>query len=127
MATNPLKRWPSTKTGPEPQHTPGCEENDTKPANRFAVDGPELLPVRVGRQVKVQQPDQSNGYDDPAVATILAHSWAQISAGEKRGARKCDECDRESDQCRVGEEGREPASAEHGQAKLGSGAYNDER
>ncbi len=114
------------KNWPDPQRATGCEEKDTKPANRVAVDGPEVLPVRVGWQVNVQQPDQDNGYDDPAVATILTHTRAEISSGEKRCARQREECDRESDQCRVGEEGREPAPAEHGQAKLGSGAYSDE-
>jgi hypothetical protein len=40
---------------PETQRAAGGEENDTEPANGVAVDGPELLPVRVSRQVGVQQ------------------------------------------------------------------------
>ena len=81
----------------------------------------------VGRQIGVQQPDQPEGCDDPAVAAILAHPWAQIPASEKRYAGHREDRDRERDERRVGEEGGKPAPAEDGQAEIDSGAANDER
>ena len=36
---------------PQPQRATGSEQNDAEPANGIAVDGPELPPVGVGRQV----------------------------------------------------------------------------
>ena len=61
MATNPPEPTAERKDWPDPQRATGSEENDAKPANGIAVDGPELLPVRVGRQISVQQPDQRKG------------------------------------------------------------------
>src|SRR5262245_17778813 len=72
------------KDGPEPQGTPGHEEPDAQPAYGLAVDGPEYFPVRVGRQISRQQPEQCQDADDPAVATILAHSRAQIAISPQR-------------------------------------------
>ena len=115
------------KDGPKPQRTTGNEEHDTKPASCVAVDGPQLLPVRVGWQIGVEQSEQQKGHEDPAVATILAHTRAQISASEERYPSHYEDRNRERDESRVGEKGSKPASAEHGQAKIGSGAYNDER
>jgi hypothetical protein len=39
------------KDSRDPQRTTGSEVNDTKPADGVTVGGPELLPVRVGRQI----------------------------------------------------------------------------
>jgi hypothetical protein len=43
---------------PDPQRTPGGEENDAEPANGIPIESPELLPVCVRRQIGVEQPDQ---------------------------------------------------------------------
>jgi hypothetical protein len=60
------------KDGPDPQGPTGREEHDAKPAHGLAVEDPERFPVRIGRQRGRQQPEQYQGADDPAVATILA-------------------------------------------------------
>src|SRR4029453_3290725 len=123
----PAEPMAEHKDGPKPQRTTGNEEHDTKPANCVAVDGPQLLPVRVGWQIGVQQSEQRKGYEDPPVATILAHTRAQIAASEEGCPSHYEDRNRERDESRVREKGSGPAPAEHGQAKIGSGAYNDER
>ena len=70
--------------------------------------GPELLPVRVGRQICVQQSEQRKGYDDPAVATILAHTSSHISASEDRGASHYEDRDRDRDERRVEKKAANP-------------------
>lgn len=67
---------------PEPQRATGREESDAKPADGVAIEGPELLSVRPGRQKGVEQPDHPEDREDPAVAPILAHSWTDISAAK---------------------------------------------
>jgi hypothetical protein len=69
---------------PESQRTTRRKENDAKPTNSVPVEDPEPLPIRVGRKIGEQQPNQREGRDDPAVGTILAFAWAQISATEER-------------------------------------------
>src|SRR5712671_4206387 len=71
------------KDGPEPQGTPGREEDDAQPAYDLAIEGPECLPVCVGRQRGGQQSDQCQGSDDPAVAAILAHTRTQIAVSDQ--------------------------------------------
>jgi hypothetical protein len=105
------------KNRPDPQSTTGSEENHAKPASGIAVDSPNLLPVRVGRQ-GLQGP---SGCRDPR-----AHR-AQISAGEERYTSQSCEPDCERYQRRVGEEWRKPAPAEYGQAEIGSCANRDQR
>ena len=61
------------KNRPDPQRAAGGEEEDSKPTNGVPVEGPELLPVRPGRQKGVEQPDQTKGCENPAVAAVLAH------------------------------------------------------
>ena len=111
---------------PEPQHATGGEENHAEPSNGVAVDGPEFDAVGVGRQIGVEQPKHSEGYEDPAVATILTHTRAQISARKKRYARHREKHHRQCGQRRVGEEGCKPAPAEDCHAKIGGGAHEDE-
>jgi hypothetical protein len=60
------------------QHTTNGEQNDAQPSNSVPVEGPEILPVCVRRQIRDQQPDEREGRDDPAVGTILALAGAQI-------------------------------------------------
>ena len=57
------------RTKLDPQRATSGEENDANPGNGIPVEGPESLPVRIGRQVGGQKPDQPEGYDDPAVAS----------------------------------------------------------
>ena len=123
----PAEPMPKDKDGPKPERTTGNEERDINPASCVAVDRPKLLSVRVGWQIRVQQAEQRKGDEDPAVATILAYSLAQISPREERGPSHYENSNRERDEIPVGEKGSGPAPAEHGQAKIGSGAYNDER
>jgi hypothetical protein len=127
MATSPLNRIGEHKDGPKSLRTTGNEEHDPKPASCVAVDRPQLFPVCVGWQIGVQQSEQQEGEEDPAVATILAHTRAQISASKERSPSQYEDRNRERDESRVREKGSKPAPAEHRQAKIGSGAYNDER
>jgi hypothetical protein len=124
MATNPLNRVAEHRDRPDPQSTAGGEENDAKPANGIPIERPELLPVRIRRQIRVEQPDQPEGYDDPAVGTILAHTGAQISAAENSNARQHEKYDRDGNQGRVGEESSKTAPAEDGEAEIGNGRYD---
>src|SRR5215471_6211225 len=73
---------------PDPQRTAGGEENDAKPANGVAVEGPEILPIRVGRQIGEQNSDHAEGREHPAVAFILALAGTEISAAEQRDTRQ---------------------------------------
>src|SRR4029077_1948139 len=61
------------KDRPDPQRATSREENDAKAADGIAIERPELLPVRPGRQKGGDQPDQRKGYYDPAVAAVLPH------------------------------------------------------
>src|SRR5207245_2088008 len=92
----------------DPQRATGGGENDTEPANGISIESPELLPVCKRRQIGVEQPDQPEGCDHPAVGTILAHTGAQISATEECDAGQHEKCDREGNQARVGEESSNP-------------------
>jgi hypothetical protein len=83
------------KDWPDAQRTTGSKENDAEPANGIAVDGSEFLPDRVSRQIGVQQSDQGERYEDPAVGAILALAWAHISASEKRCAKHRECCNRQ--------------------------------
>jgi len=88
--------------------------------------GPELHPVRVGRQIGGQQPYYSEDYEDPAVRTVLTLPGAQVSATEKRCPRHHEDCDRKSNSSRVGEEGAKTAPAEDCEAEKGKGPDNAE-
>src|SRR5690348_18453039 len=104
MATNPLNRRPSTKTGQIRSAPPAAKR--TTPSQRMApIEDPELLPISVGRQIRGHQTDQPKGYDDPADGTRLAHTRAQISAAENGNGSRHDKGDGEGNQGRVGREG----------------------
>jgi hypothetical protein len=60
----PAKPAAEHKDRPDPQRATGREENDAKPADGIAIERPELLSVRPGRQKGGGQPDQREGYDD---------------------------------------------------------------
>jgi hypothetical protein len=122
MATNPPEPTAERKDWPDPQRPAGSEENDAKPANGVPIESPELLPVCVRRQIGVEQSDQPEGDDDPAVGTILAHAEAQISSTENGNGRQHEKCNREGNQGRVGEESSKPSPAKDGEAKIGKGA-----
>jgi hypothetical protein len=82
------------KDRPDPQRTTGSEKTDAKPANGIAVDGPEFLPVCVGRQISIQQSDQRERYEDPTIGAILALARAHTSTSEKRRTRHRKGCNR---------------------------------
>src|SRR5262245_22007982 len=110
---------------PEPQRPTREEQGDAQPADRVAVDRPELVAVGIRRQVAVQQPDHAEGDEHPAVAAVLALAGAHTGVGEDRSASQREGHDRERDQWWVSEERREPAPAEHGKAEIGSGEHKD--
>jgi hypothetical protein len=91
------------KDWPDPQGTPSRKENDANPANCICVENPEPLPVCVGRKISIQQPDQHERYEDPAVGAIFAFAGVQISATEQRHSGKHKECDRKDNSGRMGE------------------------
>jgi hypothetical protein len=70
----PAEPVPERKDWPDPQRTACSEENDAKLANGITIESADLLSVCIGRQISGQQPDQPEGTDDPAIATILAHT-----------------------------------------------------
>jgi len=111
------------KDRPEPQSTAGSEEDDAEPANAngIAVEGPERLSVRVGRQIARRQPDQPKGKDDPAIGAILALAEPQTSATEERYAGQQEDCHRDGNQFGVREEGGEPAPAENSGPEIDEG------
>src|SRR5437879_2988322 len=74
------------KDRPDSQCTAGRKENDAEPANSVTVKRPQLVAVRPRRQIGIQEPDHGEGYDDPAVAAILAYTRTQIAASEERDA-----------------------------------------
>jgi len=116
------------KDRPDPQHAADSEKSDAQPANGVPVKGPDVLPVRVGRQIGGQQPDQPEGCEHPAVGAILALAGTEVSAGEQRCAGHQENCGCERDQGRVGEEGGKPAPAQDGEPKIGDGRpHDDER
>ena len=65
---------------PEPQRAAGGEQNDPEPADGVAINGPKLVPVGVGREESLQQPDRSERRKDPAIASILAYAGGNLSA-----------------------------------------------
>src|ERR1700690_991031 len=85
------------------------------------------MPVRIGRQIGDEQPEHREGDENPAVATVLSHAGAEASAGEKSGDGYDEKDDREYGERRMGEESREPAPAEDGEAEIGGGACENEQ
>jgi len=55
---------------------------------------------------------------------ILAHAGAEIAATEERDTRQCEECDREDNKNRVGEERGKSAQAKDGEAKISEGPHH---
>src|SRR5262245_22975823 len=104
---------------PDPQRTAGGEENDAKPANSVAVESPEILAIRVGRQIGEQNSDHAESCEHPAIAFILAFAGTEISAAEKGDAHQREANDRKGNQGGVGEEGRKGASAEDREPEIG--------
>ena len=120
----PAEATPQDKDWPEAQRTTSGKESDAKPANGIPVERPDLLPVRVGRQIGGQQPDYREGDEDPAVSTVLTLAGAQIPATEKGRTRHHEDCDRQSYSGRVGEEGGKTAPAEDGEAEICKGPHD---
>ena len=76
MATSPLKRSPSTKTGQRRRAPPAA--NSTTPIQQFAADGPEVDAVGVGRQKHVEHADHAKGHQHPAVGAIFLLAGTEI-------------------------------------------------
>ena len=82
---------PEHEHRPHPQCAAGGVENDADPADGVAVEGPEYLPIRVGRQPGVERADHREGDENPAIGPILSVAGAQIAAAEhspRRPTRK---------------------------------------
>jgi hypothetical protein len=54
----------------------------TGSSRRDRLNVPNVPQSNGCRKIGCQQPDQQEGYKDPAVGTILALAWAQISAAK---------------------------------------------
>jgi hypothetical protein len=65
---------------------PRREHHDAEPASRISIERPEAASIGVGRQVTVEQADEREGDEDPAVGSILAFTGAQVAATEERDA-----------------------------------------
>src|ERR1700758_2356982 len=109
---------------PNPQRPAGGGENDAKPANGVAVEGPEIHPIRIGRQIGEQNSDHAEGREHPAVATILALAGTEISAAEQRHTRQHEAHDHKRDEGRVGEKGRKGAPAEDREPEIGERCHH---
>ncbi len=118
MATSPLKRRPSTKTGHNRRRTAGCIEDDADPADGVAVDRPELLALGVGRQPGREEADHAQCSDDPAVGTILTFTDAEVRGAEQGGASHRDGYDDKRGPRRIGKERIDSAPARNGEAEI---------
>jgi hypothetical protein len=74
-----------------------------------------------------EPPSRAEGYDDPAVCTILAHAGAQISATEERDARQGEEYDCKSNQGGMGKEGGKPTPTEDGESEISKSRHNGDK
>src|SRR5580704_14485875 len=58
--------------GPDPQRATRQIEENSKPANSFAVENPPPLSLCVGRQERAQEANDQERHEDPTIGTILA-------------------------------------------------------
>ena len=68
---------------PDAKGAAGREKHNAQPAHGLAIERPEPDAVRVGRQVRIDETDQAERRDDPAVGAILALARAQIACTEQ--------------------------------------------
>src|SRR5438270_8891308 len=118
MATSPLNRRPSTKTGQIRSAPPAAKRKTPSQRTESPVERPDLVSIRVGGQICAQYPDQAEGDKDPAVAAILAFARAQISTSEERGANQETGGNRKGDPGRMGEEGSKARTASPRKARV---------
>ena len=116
----PTEPMPEHKHRPHPQCPAGDVAEAANPADGVAIEGPEVVPIRVSRQPRVQHADHREGDENPAVGTILAFARAQIAAAEHSRAGQREGYDRNGNQGGVGEEGGKPAPAKDGKAEKNS-------
>ena len=90
----------------------------------FSVERPDLLPVRVGRQMRGPQPHLSPGDEPPAVSPVLKLTGASIPATERGGTDVAGACNRQSYSGRVGKEGGKTARAEDCEAEICKGPHD---
>src|SRR6202048_1814339 len=69
---------------PHPHRAARSEQSNANPAHPISVDGPELVAIRVGRQPRAQQPEQTENRQYPAVRAILPLARAEVAAAEGR-------------------------------------------
>src|SRR5204863_3891069 len=104
IATKPLNRSPSTKTG-QIRNAPPAAKSAT-PSQRIvsaSIVHNSLRSVNAGRYA-LRNPIIPKTGRTPAVASGLTHAGAKISAGEERYTREGEQYDHERDQRWVREE-----------------------
>ena len=60
-------------------------DGDPNPARCFAVDGPEVDAVGVGRDDGAGESDDAEGDKDPAISAVFFFAGAEIDVAERRG------------------------------------------
>src|ERR1700722_245767 len=76
----------------------------TDPAHGFAAEGEEIDPVRIGRQISVDNPEHPESGDHPTVGPIFLDARADMALAEQRRKPKCDRDQGHRDQRRIGKE-----------------------
>jgi hypothetical protein len=115
------------KDWPDPQRATGSEEHDTEPANRIAVDRPQLFAIRVCRQIRVKKSNYGEDGNDSPVAAGFAHPGAQMSSGEERYHREREQHHHERYQCWVREERTKPTPTHDRKTGIRASTKRNER
>src|SRR5471030_1892389 len=89
----PAKPVAKYENGPYPQRAASDEQEHAKPAEAVAIECPEFLTVRIGRQKRLQQSNYYQGCDHPAVIAVFTLTRAQIDAAANRQDRQHQRCD----------------------------------
>ncbi len=79
----PAEAVPQHEDRREAQRAAQGEQQHADPAHRVAVDRPEVKAVGGGGQPAVEQAEDQERRDRPAIAAILAQAAAQIARREQ--------------------------------------------
>ena len=121
----PAKSGAEHEDRPDAHRATGGKQDHPEPTDSIAVDDPDPLPVRPCRQKSLEQPDQGENGDDPAVLAVLADSGTQVSAGKRRSGAQYGEDSRQRGQRRLRKESRDAASAENREPKIDPGPHDN--
>ena len=114
------------KDRPQTQGAAQGEQQHPKPADRVAIDDPDVHTIGIGRKIAIEQPDEPKRNEHPAVATIFALAGAEIAARKQGSNRQQEEHDGERNKRRHGKECRRTTPAEDGKAKIEGSRNEDE-